>query len=54
MNIWLGKRERKGKKNKQDSTSKNIFVKIYNMLQASSYIFGKWAHQRSAVCCMKQ
>ena len=29
----LGKRERKWKKNKQDSSNNSIFVKIYNMLQ---------------------
>ena len=40
----LGKRERKWKKNKQDSSNNSIFVKIYNMLQTSSYVFGKWAN----------
>ena len=40
MNIQLGKRERKGKKKKQDSTDKSVFVKIY-MFQTFSYVFGK-------------
>ena len=44
MNIQLGKRERKGKKKKQDSTDKSVFVKIYTMFQTFSYVFGKWAH----------